>query len=295
MKGTGAFPSFTSSETALSGKKRSLVQKPISMRSEVLRELERTSYSFVDGTAMCRELESSGSLGDWEEFSASWSDLPTDAYMAGGEKYRQRRYEVLHTDSVSRAITRQPPEAHHQSAAYNCLNGGVKRWYLPFRAALAQGPSFCTILKAARDIFEALSPVRAWQIEAHQFRIVTTGNENGEPAPEGIHRDGVNFALVMLIDRVNVNGGISTIYRDQNMLSIGNSTLMRPFDSLFLVDTHVKHGVSAISAKNPRRIGTRDVLVVTFTSRQAEGGILPVPGVEAVRQSEDRFLYGGGA
>jgi hypothetical protein len=143
------------------------------------------------------------------------------------------------------------------------------RWYAPFRVELATGPSFDTILRTALDIFETLSPVRAWKIEAHQFRIVTTKKEPGEPTPEGIHRDGVNFALVMLIGRVNVKGGVTTIYRNRSMIPIGNDTLMRTFDSLLLVDTDVKHGVSSITAKSPRRVGTRDVLVITFTSRRS--------------------------
>jgi hypothetical protein len=250
------------------GGDRALSQKPLSVRSKMLDELVRKGFSFVDGPAMCRELELIGDLSDWEEFAASWGDLPLDTYMARGETYRRRRYEVFQTEAEAGKIVMQPREAHHQSVVYNHLNGGAMRWYAPFRAELGAGSSFGAILKMARGLFEALSPIRSWHIEAHQFRIETAGKEPGEPTPEGVHRDGVNFALVMLIDRANVEGGTSTIYRGQDMISIGESTLMKPFDSLLLVDTQVKHGVSSITAKNIRHIGTRDALVVTFTRRQ---------------------------
>jgi hypothetical protein len=271
--------SFNLSQIAGFGGDHAQRQKYLSIRNKMLEKLERKGFIFVDGPAMCQELESIGGLSDWEDFAASWSDLPLDSYMACAETYRRRRYEVFRTEGEASAIVRQPREAHHQSVAYNHLNGGAMRWYAPFRAELAAGSSFGIILEMARGIFETLSPIRSWHIEAHQFRIETTGNEFGEPTPEGVHRDGVNFALVMLINRENVIGGISTIYRDQHMLSIGNSTLMRPFDSLLLVDTRVKHGVSSISAKNPWRIGIRDALVVTFTQRQHEitNGVCSTP------------------
>ena len=34
----------------------------------------------------------------------------------------------------------------------------------------------------------------------------------GKPTPEGVHRDGVDFVIVVMIKRVNIDSGATTIY-----------------------------------------------------------------------------------
>ena len=42
-----------------------------------------------------------------------------------------------------------------------------------------------------------------WYVEAHPFRI-DTSDGIGRPTPEGAHRDGVDYVVVILVDRVGV-------------------------------------------------------------------------------------------
>jgi hypothetical protein len=49
-------------------------------------------------------------------------------------------------------------------------------------------------------------------VELHQFRIEAGDGEAGLPTPEGAHRDGVDWVIVMLIDRVNVASGVTDIF-----------------------------------------------------------------------------------
>ncbi len=85
----------------------------------------------------------------------------------------------------------------------------------------------------------------------------------GEPTPEGIHRDGVDFVLVLLVNRDNIASGVTTVY-DLAGSPLGAFTLTDPFDATLVDDNRVAHGVTPVAPLDPARPGCRDVLVVTF-------------------------------
>ena len=233
---------------------------------EVVSALVDNGFAFADGRAVQCNLGIHGGLSDWRAFAESWYDLPIDKYMADGGMYRRRRYCVFSTCAASDEFQLEPPSPHFQSLACNTSNGGIERWYEPFRTEITNGTSLRTILKEARTIFEQLSSNRTWHVEAHQFRIEAFADEVGKPTPEGVHRDGVAFGIVMMIDRTNVLNGETTIYRNYQSDPIRRLTLLRPFECLLFDDTKVFHAVSPIEAESSTRGGTRDVLVITFST-----------------------------
>jgi hypothetical protein len=78
-----------------------------------------------------------------------------------------------------------------------------------------------------------------------------------------MHRDGVDFVLVLLVDRHNVTSG-TTQLSDADRNPIGEFTLTHALDSVLLDDHRVYHGVTAIAPLDPTKPAWRDVLVVTF-------------------------------
>jgi hypothetical protein len=97
----------------------------------------------------------------------------------------------------------------------------------------------------------------------HQFRIEARPHEAGKPTPEGLHRDGVDYVLVLLIRRQNIKSGTTTIHGlDRHLL--GSFTLADPFDAALVNDARVYHGVTPVEPLDPRAAAYRDVLVVTF-------------------------------
>ena len=168
----------------------------------------------------------------------------------------------------SGGFTLQPQRPHFQTVTCNASNGGLNRWYEPFSKEIVKGASLKTILDAGRHFVEQLCSNRTWHIEAHQFRIEVFADEVGKPTPEGVHRDGVGFVLVMMINRTNVLDGETTIYPNSNGDALAHFTLLQPFDVLLLADSEVRHNVNPIVARDPARPGMRDVLVVTFSTTQ---------------------------
>ena len=103
----------------------------------------------------------------------------------------------------------------------------------------------------------------AWHVEIHQFRIETRPGQEGRPTPEGMHRDGVDWVLVLMVRRENVASGETTIY-DLVRRPLGSFTLTAPLDSALVDDSRVYHGVTPVVPLDPARPAYRDVLVVTF-------------------------------
>ncbi len=211
-------------------------------------------------------LDASGSLADWPQFSASWNDLGLDTYMADGGRYRRRRHAVYRIggQETHGTIGRQPHQPHYQGRDYNALNGGIDRWFEPVTDVAGSGESLTTILGFCRDCFGPLAPkVGSWHVEVHQFRIEARSGSEGRPTPEGMHRDGVDYVLVMLVDRINIVSGTTTV-ADLERRPLGSFTLIQPFDAVLVDDNRVYHGVTPIEPLDAAVPGHRDVLVVTF-------------------------------
>ncbi|MGH6793970.1 MAG: 2OG-Fe dioxygenase family protein, partial [Methylocella sp.] len=123
------------------------------------------------------------------------------------------------------------------------------------------------LLAAGLRLFDALTPApdrpRSWHVELHQLRIEARAGQTGEPTPEGLHRDGVDWVLVVLVNRQNVESGVTSIYGLDHR-HLGDFTLTDPLDAVFLQDDRVFHGVTAIDALEPNRAAHRDVAVITF-------------------------------
>jgi len=224
--------------------------------------LRRDGYAFVTAEVMGGLLDAA-TLADWPAFAASWNALGDDSYLAARGRHRRRRHAVF-TAGADGAIRREPHQPHYQSVTYNALQGGIERWFEPVEAGIADGASLRRILAFCRDGFGALAPeVRQWRIEVHQFRIEARADEAGEPTPEGVHRDGVDYVLVLLVDRENIERGITTIHAPDGH-ELGQFTLARAFDAALVDDHRVFHGVTPVVPKDPALPAHRDVLVVTF-------------------------------
>jgi hypothetical protein len=228
----------------------------------LVESLRTDAYAFVDGAAMRARLAAEGELLDWPDFAASWAGMPVDTYMADGGRYRTRRHAVFAVTAES--IRRQPHQAHYQSRDYNPLHGGIERWFEPIPEQIAAGASMGAVLRCCRGLFDRVEGApRAWHVELHQFRIEALPGAPGQPTPEGMHRDGVDYVLVLLIQRHNIKSGTTSIH-DLARRPLGSFTLTHPCDAALVHDARVYHGVTAVEPLDPARPAYRDVLVVTF-------------------------------
>ena len=228
----------------------------------IANDVRASGFAFVSGSNVTKLLSAAAHIA-WPAFAACWDDLCVDNYMADGGRYRRRRHATF---KVKRdRIELNARRSHYQGLDYNRLNGGIHRWFEMVTPKVASGVLMSEMLALCRSIFQRTKD-DSWQnelVEMHQFRIEPSVLGNAKPTPEGIHRDGVDWVCVLLIERNNVQRGVTTIH-DNAGCRLGSFILERPFDAVFLNDRRVTHGVTPICRIDPSRPGHRDVLVLTF-------------------------------
>jgi hypothetical protein len=239
---------------------------PATSRPSIADLIGRDGFAFVHAAEMQGVLKAQG-LADWDAFAASWNDLGLDTYMADGGRYRRRRHAAF--AATPGGIARLPHQPHYQSRDYNALNGGIARWFDPVTAATEHSPAFQSILRTCQLVFDTLTPaVPRWLVETHQFRIEAQTGQAGQPTPEGMHRDGVDWVLVLMVRRENIASGQTTIH-DLERHTLGSFTLAQAMDAAWVDDSRRYHGVTPVEPRDPARPAFRDVLVVTFRREDA--------------------------
>lgn len=208
-------------------------------------------------------LAAEGELADWAAFVESWNHLELDEYLAAKGRFRRRRHATF-TATPGGPVVAEPHQPHFQSLQYNPLQGDIQRWFEPVTEAVANGATLRTILRFCNRFFAEVAPPPArWHIEVHQFRIEATADAAGEPTPEGSHRDGVDYVLVLLVNRQNIASGTTTIHAPDKKL-LGDFTLTHALDAALIDDHRVYHGVTPVVPLSAGEPAFRDVLVVTF-------------------------------
>lgn len=221
-------------------------------------------FAHIPAKQMHILLDSYG-MADWESFASSWQRLGVDVYMADGGRYRRRRHATFALSDNS--IVRKKHQPHYQSRDYNTLNGGIERWFDPVEKRIGDHPVMRAVLSLVNRLATDLTPEperpETWHAEVHQFRIEAGREMNGHPTPEGLHRDGVDWVLVLMVRRENVENGTTSIH-DLQGNEVGSFTLTGPLDAAFVNDHMVYHGVTPIQPIDPNLPAFRDVLVVTL-------------------------------
>ena len=200
---------------------------------------------------------------DWTRLAASWDRLAPDAHLKDGGHYRKRRHACFIQDIASGELTQTAHRAHWQPVDYNALHGGFERWFDPVEASVAGAPAWTALLGNLGQLFAKVKPAACWHIEAHQFRIDTAGGV-GRPTPEGAHRDGVDFVVVMLVGREGVKGGETRVFDAHGPYGV-RFLMLQPLTALLLDDARVIHETTPIlPAENRQQNGFRDTLVLTY-------------------------------
>lgn len=197
----------------------------------------------------------------------SWNRLPADAHLRDGGHYRFRRHDSYVLDVDADQLTLVPHRAHWQPVIYNALHGGFERWFEPIEATISSHPAWQALIRQLGLLLAQAKPAKQWFIEAHQFRVDTTGGI-GRPTPEGAHRDGVDFVAVLMLGRHQIKGGETRVFEADGPHGV-RFTLTEPWSTLLLDDERVIHESTPIQPTGEH--GWRDTLVLTFRQQRFQG------------------------
>ena len=205
------------------------------------------------------------SIADLAGLQAYWRDLPPDAYLKDGGRYRRRRHSCFEVEGQQ--VTQVAHRAHWQPVEYNALHGGMQRLFEPMPPAMVQQLVWTRLLQWLGAVSTAVKGATTWFVEAHQFRIDTTDGI-GRPTPEGAHRDGVDLVAVFLVERHAIKGGETRVFEADGPHG-QRFTLTEPWSLLLLDDERVIHESTPIQPVAEQ--GYRDTLVVTLRAGAFQG------------------------
>ncbi|MES2091168.1 MAG: 2OG-Fe dioxygenase family protein [Pseudomonadota bacterium] len=237
--------------------------------------LRADGWSVISATDMKTWLHASDA--DLSALQATWNDLPADNHLRDGGHYRFRRHSCFVVDVPTGQTHQAPHRAHWQPVIYNALHGGIKRHFEPIVAAVTEHPLWSALLTQLGHLLAQAKPVERWFVEAHQFRVDTTGGI-GRPTPEGAHRDGVDFVAVIMLGRQGIKGGETRVFEADGPNGV-RFTLQDPWCTLLLDDERVIHESTPIQPLED--YGWRDTLVLTFRSGGFQGPPEPATSVKA--------------
>jgi hypothetical protein len=188
-------------------------------------------------------------------FEPFFANLPVDPYIQG--HFRRRRFSRF--TGTPENLHRLEHKYFVQSAQVNKLAGGIKRDFPELEDGLLELGEFQRLIAAFID-FSKIDPL-VCEMGVHQIRIVASRDEQGEPAPEGIHQDGFDFVGIFCIKRHAIRGGETHLYRAKDQPPIFDKVL-QPGEFVMVNDRTLYHYASAVAPEGAGQ-GERDVFVIT--------------------------------
>jgi len=200
---------------------------------------------------------------EWQDFIHTWNDLPTDRYMKDGGTYRERRFSRFHLDIQSNKLRQKEHAPYSQPEYLNPLNGGILRHFDPIKSSTVSIGIFRDFLVNMGNFLGKADNKIEWDINVYQNRTRASSDTKGKPVPEGMHRDGVSFSVLLGIGRENVNGAVSTIF-DDDKEPLHTCTIVEG-DVLVFNDEITYHDTTEVELSDSDiNNGTRDVMVIEF-------------------------------
>jgi len=213
-------------------------------------ELQKKDFNCITSYA----LESISSV-NVDKLKPLFNKLPVDPYLAGNYRFRRLSHFKISGDS----IVKLPHRPFYQARQYNPLLGNLVREYPELDDELIQLEDFQRIILEFFEFCKLCSTYK--EIAVHQIRITASPEQTGEPAPEGIHKDGVDLIAIFSVNRERIEGGETHLYKSKNDSPVLNK-ILNPGEMLVFSDKDFFHFTSAINAIASEG-GVRDVFVLT--------------------------------
>jgi hypothetical protein len=190
-----------------------------------------------------------------EKIETFFENLPVDPYLDGGYRFRRlSRFQIL-----DHQLIQLPHRRLFQTKDYNPLMGNIEREFAEMEPGLIALGDFQKICLEFFEFCRLCTPFR--EIDVHQIRTVALPQVMGHPAPEGIHRDGVDLVGIFCITRKNLEGGLTSLYPTKEATPIFTKCL-NPGELMVFNDKQFFHFTSNVNAIGAEP-GIRDVFVLT--------------------------------
>ena len=191
-----------------------------------------------------------------QKLKESFRNLVLDQYMGNGNRYRRFSQYKLYCMAGRWNFELLPHRPYMTFSKFNKVAGGIKRIYQPLEVDFTKH-----IEVAALSI--PLDTKDEWQINVHQYRVLTGPNLVGVTVPEGPHQDGHDYVMIAVIKRSGITGA------EMSLMPIGGEgkeffkVIVNEGQAALLNDRDMFHYVTDIVAIENE--GYRDIFVVAFS------------------------------
>lgn len=150
-----------------------------------------------------------------------------------------------------------------QSEGYNDFSGGYKRCYREMPVEFLECPATQKVLNAFKLAYSI--PDNQPILVQVQTSHVTSENAGQCLTGQGIHTDGADRAMLLCLERNDIEGAENAIYGDLE----GKESLIEPFiltegHAMVWQDNQVFHDVRPARVKGSRTEGSRTVLIAHY-------------------------------
>ena len=193
-----------------------------------------------------------------KKISQSFKFLPPDKYeKSKGYYFRFRNFSKIVIKN--KIVDFSTDTKFFQNKKTNRYAGGIKRKFNPIKKNIK-----ILMVKLFRENFHSLIKYKNVEVGFHQLRIKCGKDFVGYPVPEGWHKDGFDYVILINFGSNNIKGGITRIKEkiDQNNDSF--SSFLKRGEYLFVNDKKYFHYTDPINVSNNTEKGSRDTLVITI-------------------------------
>ena len=188
----------------------------------------------------------------------SFNQLPVDPYQISLKKpFRYRKFSKIKFKNHN--VDTYLKGNFFQTKKINRYVGGKNRNYKNINNLVVE-----EIISLFKKEFQNYLKFKNYELGIHQIRILASNNIVGYPVPEGWHKDGFDYVVLLNINAKNIVGGISRIREKLNDNHDHYSVLLKSGEYIFLNDSKYFHYADPINVKDINTKGSRDIIVLTI-------------------------------
>jgi hypothetical protein len=201
-----------------------------------------------------------GDFLDMEGIQSRFDAVPLDGYVKEGF----RKKSICRVQVKNQVVNRTKHGPLYQPEAYNPVHGGIVREYEEMEPALT------VLLRPLIQIFAACAELRdEHEILVQAQRVTATSGEDGAtgfPVVEGWHQDNTQVLAIFMVNKVNVEGGVSLLSRDRSGQRLTFARTLEIGELLLIDDTTMWHNTTPIRKVHDNVPSYRDIVILTWPS-----------------------------
>ena len=190
----------------------------------------------------------------------SFNRLPADINeKSQGRYFRYRKFSRLIL--FNKKFLPVKDTNFYQKRKINRFAGGKVRKFKAIDSKVLNG--FAHIFE--KNFLKKIT-MKKMEIGFHQLRIKCGKNFVGYPVPEGWHKDGFDYVIILNIGSKNIKGGVSRIKNKIDNDHDAFSWFLKKGEYILVNDRKFFHYTDPINVMDNKLEGSRDTLVVTVRS-----------------------------